>query len=46
MPSSSLVGVEVEDEVGVDVGVEVEVEAILLFWVAGWLGWSGWISRR
>ena len=28
------------------VEVEVEVGVILLFRVAGWLGWSGWISRR
>ena len=46
MPSSSLVEVEVGAEVEDEVGVEVEVGLILLFRVAGWLGWSGWISRR
>ena len=49
MPSSSLVGVEVEveDEIWVEVWVEVwvegEVGVILLFRLGGRLGW---ISRR
>ena len=52
MPNSSKVEVEVvlefDVEVEVKMGVEVRVEVgiILLFWVGGWMEWSGWRSRR